>query len=282
MFMCFDRPQQSLPPQGLSPFTNVIVRAFCTCAFVLVLVSASQCQSTARYNPGLLDHDVPIPAAVVKSGQIDPMALSEIASHLKAVGAGPWIGMQGTGTITWGNDATNYDATLTALGASRFRLDAQTVNGPMSIRIERNAGNIQRPDGTRAQLPPMTAASGLVQFEVPRLANLSVFSLVDHGLVAVQGVQLHRITVSSKASNVIDMYFDPTSHLLVKTATAIALGGMRNTSLLRVVTYADYRAVGSSLIPFRYIETLGGQPQWTLQLSSAQTDPTLNEQYFQF
>jgi hypothetical protein len=78
------------------------------------------------------------------------------------------------------------------------------------------------------------------------------------------------------------MYFDPTSHLLVKTATAIALGGMRNTSLLRVVTYADYRAVGSSLIPFRYIETLGGQPQWTLQLSSAQTDPTLNEQYFQF
>jgi hypothetical protein len=219
-----------------------------------------------------------------------------LANHLAAVGQVRWGGMQGTGKITYASgDPTAYDATLSNLGADRFRLDAQTKKGPTSIRIHRFVGKIQGSDGAISVIPSTTAALGLFPFELPRFANSPglASSLIDQGLVALGGTELHRITLElgslgrnpvtkSIDTIVTDLYFDPTSHLLIKSVSSVLIAGSRPVKLLSVVTYGDYRMAAGSMVPFRYTETLEGQPYRTLQLSNVQLNPELNTTYFEF
>ena len=79
-----------------------------------------------------------------------------------------------------------------------------------------------------------------------------------------------------------DFYFDPTSHLLIKSVCPVLMGAGHPVTFLSVVTYSDYRKVGTAMIPFRYTETLNGQLYRTLQLSGVQLSPDLTSQYFQF
>jgi hypothetical protein len=163
-----------------------------------------------------------IPVATGKLGQKDAAALTEATNHLAAVGTG-WVGMQGTGTITYSTDTNAYAATLSNLGGDRFRLDAQTKNGGTSIRIHGLLGKIQGSDGKMEAIPADTAAVELFPFELPRVANFpgSSGSLVDHGLVNIGGTQLHRLTfetasigrnplTNSPQTAATDLYFDPT------------------------------------------------------------------------
>jgi hypothetical protein len=265
-------------------------------AAVIVLFSSfSFSQSTMRSSPGLPDCDVPVPTNSGVLGQKDAPALTELGHHLAVVGPGPWGGIQATGKITYAaQDATTYDATLSNLGVDRFRLDTQTKRGPMSIRIRHSFGEIQNDDGSMTFISPNTAAAGLFPFETARAADVSpeFTSLVDHGLVAVGGVELHRITFEfaltgnstarSKPTTTTDLYFDPTSHLLVKTANSVDIPGTPRVKFLRVVTYSDYRKVGTTMIPFHYSETLDGQQYWMLQLSYVQLNPALSPTYFDF
>jgi hypothetical protein len=229
-------------------------------------------------------------------GQQDAAALKEITEHLAVVGSAPWLGMRGKGKITYGPiDTTAYDATLSTLGGDKFRLDAQTKQGEMSIRIHGGLGKIKSGDGTMSSMPFDTAMSGLFPFARPRQKNFSgpTGSLLDHGLTTIGGTELHRITfegatigrnpvTKSRQTVATDLYFDPTSHLLVKSSTASAIADGRNVKFLFVVTYDDYRKVGTSMVPFRYTETMNGERYWTLQLSEVQLNPELPSTYFEF
>jgi hypothetical protein len=229
-------------------------------------------------------------------GQHDAAALKEITEHLAVVGTAPWLGMQGTGQIVFGDkDPTTYNATLSMIGSDRFRLDAQTNKGEMSIRIHGQAGKIQGAGGPAETIPPNTAAAGIFPFGLVRTGHFpgQETSLVDHGLTTVGGVQLHRITVEtpsigrdpatkSRRTIVIDLYFDPASHLLAKSASSSFPADGHSAKFLRVVTYSDYRKVGTSMIPFRYDESMDGQQYWVLQLSDVQLNPALDAAYFQF
>jgi hypothetical protein len=265
-------------------------------AATLALSAFTFGQSTKRNSPGPLDADIVIPTTSGVLGQKDAGALTELASHRTAVGSNPWIGMQGTGTITYATqDSPAYDATLSNLSADRFRLDAQTTKGETSIRINGTVGKIQGSDGKISIIPSDTASLKLFAFELPRALDFSgpKVSLLDRGIVSVGDTRLHRITFEFPSSirnpvdklqqtNVIDLYLDPESHLLIKSASLILLADSRPTRFLSVVTYSDYRKVGASLIPFRYSETLEGQQCRTLQLSDVQLNPTLNSTYFDF
>jgi hypothetical protein len=222
----------------------------------------------------------PIPVPTNKLGQFDAAALSEVFEHLKTVGTAPWTGMQASGTITFAGDATLYNASLTIEGGRRFRLDTQTGNGPLSIRIDGRMGGTQEPDGRVVFLSNEAAASGMFQFPLLRVSDLqSSSSVLDHGMVNSDGATLHRITVErplvpatetkSGKTFATDFYFDRESHLLVKSVNSITLSGVKSNALLRVITYEDYRPIDGVLIPFRYTEVLGGQKQWALQLSEA-------------
>jgi len=264
--------------------------------FVVPCMMLSMCfgQSSPTRGGGAFDSDIPIPLTSGVLGQQDASAMAEVAAHLAVVGNSPWTGMQGSGQIRYGtSDQTIYPATLSILGGSSFRLDSQTAQGGTSIRISRRYGKIQSADGQMLLLPPNTAESGLFQFELPRLTGFPnpSASLIDHGLNLVGGMQLRRLTyeflvgnpsAKNKETVVTDLYFDPSTKLLIKSSNAIRLNGANNTSFLRVITYDDYRLVSGAMIPFRYTQTLDGQKQWTLQLTTAQLNPALNATSFQF
>ena len=228
----------------------------------------------------------PIPVATNKLGQYDAAALAEVLEHLKVVGTTPRTGMQGTGTITYGSDQNSYPTALTILGSKKSRLDVQTSTGAISSRINNRVGNVQQPDGTRFPLAPEMAASGILQFQLPRLADLQTrSSVLDHGVTVIDGMNLHRVTIeqqlSPKKNIATDLYFDPKTHLLIKTANAIRPDGSQS-ELLRVITYGDFRPVDGVMIPFLCTQVLDGQKQWTIQLSEVQLNPTLQSNYFEF
>jgi hypothetical protein len=250
----------------------------------------------SRQPLGTFDRDIAIPDATQPLGQKDSGALTELTGNLVAAGSSSWTSLTGTGQITYGAaNSSAYSATLSILGEAEFRLDAQTSTGPLSIRISGSRGSIQEADGRRFPIPPDTAATGIFQFVQPRRANLPSLkqSLLDRGPATVDGASLRRVTLAFAAKNrdiatgkpaniATDLYFDPSSHLLVKSANFIGVDGGHNNHFLRVVTYEDYRQVGNSMIPFRFTQTLDGQKQWTLQLTEVQLNPTFPPTYFEF
>jgi hypothetical protein len=249
-----------------------------------------------KQSVGAFDGDIVIPNATGVLGQQDAGAIKEITEHLAVVGPAPWLGMQGTGQIVYGaKDPTAYSATLAMLGRDQFRLDAQTSKGEMSIRIHGQVGKIQGNGGPEETIPSDTAAAGIFPFGLVRTVHFpgQTTSLIDHGLTTVGGVQLHRISVEtpsigrdpvtkSRRMIAIDLYFDPASHLLAKSASSSLMAVGHSAKFLRVVTYGDYRKVGSVMVPFRFSESMDGQQYWVLQLSDAQLNPALDATYFQF
>ncbi len=268
--------------------------------FILGTALFFAASSVAQSKPPLTcktpDGDVVIPVKTGILGHVDPTALTEVTAHLAAVGGTSWVGMQGTGKITYGpTDPTTYDVTLSNIGGHKYRLDANTKTGAMSIRINRQRGKLQNGDGMMSVIPPDSALTGLFPFELIRLAHFPwpATSLIDHGPAVIGSTQLHRISfefssigrnpvTNSPETIVIDLYFDPATHLLVKSAASTHTADARNASFLFVVNYSDYRQVGKTLVPFRYTETMEGQPYWTVQLSDVQLNPALNTTYFEF
>jgi len=252
-------------------------------------------QGTAQSPSGPFGDGIVIPAATGVLDRKDAEALAEWSSHFGAVGSDLWKGMQGTGKITYGSQEPNaYDASLTNLGGDNFRLDAKTSKGEMSIRIHGRLGRTKSGDAL-TPLPSETAAAGLFPFERARLNRYTGAgtSLVDHGLTLISGTELHRITLEtptfgrnpvtkSQETTATDFYFDPKSHLLIKTANLALITVGQRAKFLTVITYDDYRRVGNSMIPFRYTETMDGQLCWTLQMSDVKLNPVLDATYFEF
>lgn len=123
--------------------------------------------------------------------------------------------------------------------------------------------------------------------------SLTDVTIVDGGMITISGESLHRITVerplhpaqsklTSDNTSVIDLYFDPKSSLLIKSAVAVPISWSDPERYVEVTTYADYQSVNGVLIPFSCSRTINGQPEWTLQLSSVQPLPSLTSSYFHF
>lgn len=253
-------------------------------------------QTSSSTNAGGLNAQIPIPVAIGALGQQDATALQEVVEHLAVVGLAPWAGMQGTGQIVYGSkDLSAYPATLSMFSGNRFRLDAQSDKGEMSLRIHGPVGKIQGSSGVVETIPPDAAAVGIFPFALVRTAHFPgrEASLIDHGLINEDGVQLHRMTVEipsigrdpvtkSRRTIAIDLYFDPASHLLIKSASSSFIADGHSAKFLRVVTYSDYRKIGTSMIPFHYDESMNGQKYWALQLSDVKLNPAFDPTYFQF
>lgn len=206
--------------------------------------------------------------------------------------------MQGTGQIQYGDSQETYQATVTILDTTKFRLDAQAERGNLSIRINDTYGKIQEVDGRTFPLVPETAATGLFQFELPRISDFAdgatcSCSLIDRGMVTYNGQSFHRITyefalhqdhAEGKAPETVttELFFDSNTHLLSKSSNLIRIDGTGNHEFQRVISYDDYQIVGDSVVPLRYTQTLNGQKQWTLTLTNVQFNPSVPSTYFQF
>ncbi|HLH37143.1 MAG TPA: hypothetical protein VKX41_20895 [Alloacidobacterium sp.] len=247
---------------------------------------------TRIYGPE--DQTVPMPTFGGTLGQKDTAALQELIDYVKAVNITAWRGLQASGTLTDGSGSTSQ-ATLTILNGDQFRLDVETPTGQRSTRISGSYGKTLEVDGKSFPIPPATAKAGLFAFPRLLVSNFpnSNTSFIDRGQISVDGKLLHRITVEESAFpaevvldqqgiNVTDLYFDPTTHLLLKSAAAVQLDTADRQRYLIVVTYGDYQKVQDSLVPLVYSQTLNGQPQWTLHLNSPNLQPAVETSYFQF
>lgn len=265
---------------------------------------------------GAEDQDVLKPHTTGLLGRIDPTALQAVNEYRAIINAPSWQGMQGAGSLTYPAATTN-SATLMVLGGTRYRLDTETQQGLRSLRISGGYGVDQDEKGKQSFLQASTAAAGLMAF--PRLLsssfpNVAISSLVDQGMVSVNGRQFQRITLEVPAAGMVlnplnsstggsasssspqnqpnsiqkqqdiatDLYFDPSTHLLIKSVDAVLVVGTGSEKYIRAMTYGDYRQVNGSMIPFLYRLTLNGQPEWQLQLNQVEVNTSLTESQFQF
>ena len=236
---------------------------------------------------------IPIPKPSGVLGHLDPAAIKEVSAHRTAVGAVPWTGMQATGQVTFGSSTTSYPISLSNFGHRAFRLDITTPKGISSTRINGVVGKQQEDDGSTIGIATDNCLAGLFPFELARAVPLGSLSLTltDGGSSTIDGVSLHRVTLEratlgrnpatkQRETVVIDLYFDPSTHLLVKSRAPVDIG--RNVKLISDVTYSDYRLVGAVQIPFHFNETIDGEQYRALQLSAVTIVPNLDSTLFAF
>ncbi|MGH9585786.1 MAG: hypothetical protein ACRD3F_02460 [Acidobacteriaceae bacterium] len=271
-------------------------RGICIVLVILgvILLQCASAQGQFTRIQGTEDQSVPMPTFVGALGQKDARALQEFVDYLKAVNIFSWKGMQASGTLT--DSLGNADpATLTIVNGDQFRLDVQKPRGERSTRISGSYGKTLEVDGKSFSMVPATARAGLLAFPQLLVATFptSNTSFIDRGLVQIGGGSFHRITleelaftdataIDSRNINVTDLYFDPSSHLLLKSASAVQLDSADREQYLIVVTYSNYENVQGTLIPCTYSQSMNGQPQWTLRLNSPSLQPSVDSTYFYF
>lgn len=278
----------------LSCFHVRLCAAFVVVDSIFLISTSANAQTDFTRIYGSEDRAVPMPTFVGTLGRKDAGAIQERLNYLKAVNVLDWKGMQASGILT--DDSGNANqATLAILNADHSRLDVQTSDGERSIRISGIYGKTLEANGKSFSMAPATAKAGLLAF--PRLLvatfSSSDAALIDRGLVQIGTQSLHRLTLeesvfSSEISannhdiNVTDLYFDPSTHLLLKSASAVQLDSADRERYLVVISYSDYQRVQDSLVPCTYRQSLNGQQQWTLQISTPDLQPSVAPSYFHF
>jgi hypothetical protein len=205
-----------------------------------------------------------------------------------------WLGMQGTGQIVCGaKDPTAYSVTLSMTGSDQFRLDAQSNKGEMSLRIHGSVGKIQGSSGDnssrrgcspdlpiwalceRCILPGERLLSSIM--DSPQSVAFNFTELLSKLLPSAAILLRSRDKRSQSTSTSIQPRI-----FLPKSASSGFIAVGHSAKCLRVVTYSDYRKVGTSMVPFRYDESMDGQQYWVLQLSDVRLNPVFDATYFQF
>jgi len=233
----------------------------------------------------------PAPTTTGVLGRKDAGALTEINAHLSAVSAVGWQALEATGTLTYPAGET-HAATLYLMGANHSRLDIQMGTGTRSFRQSGSAAHFQHENGNQGSLPPATASAGIVAF--PRIwadaVTSSRVSIYDHNTSSYDGQNLHRITIeypidigvataaTKPRTAATDLYFDPSTHVLVYSVDAVTFNGPSRQTFARGTSYGDYQQFSGIKVPVTIKQYLNGQLLWTLQLSQVKvnTDPAAN------
>jgi len=250
---------------------------------------------------GNTDQGTVLPQSVLLVPRQDAGALAEIQAYRSAISLGQWVDMQGTGEFTsTATDSTGgsgpENATLWIWNHYGYRLDVQKPKGMSSLRMDGAYGTVQHADGKMKQMDARDAVAGLLAFPVLMEANFpaSNVMLIDQGTAPVDGTALHRITVEkpwpgdpvdatgNPLTTVTDLYFNPQTHLLMKSANGVLGSDPSPERLLRVITYGNYQEVNGMEVPSQYRETINGQILWTLQLNQIRLNQGLPESDFYF
>lgn len=248
---------------------------------------------------GEYDKAVTFPVMEGIPGQKDAQALRVVSLYLDASANGQWKGFDATGTMTVGSGESQKQipASLSVGQRNRYRLDITTPSGIRSVRVEGPEGAVQQEDGKTFNLPAASAGTGLIPLPttLSEAAGDKRDSLIDDGLVELDGAKLHKITfirplfsrslqaqLSPEHPLITTLFFDPKSHLLVKSADAVLLDTTSQTHHLRVITYEDSRAIDGYVVPYRYRETIDGRLSWTLELTNVTVATNHEASYFHF
>jgi hypothetical protein len=149
--------------------------------------------------------------------------------------------------------------------------------------------------GKKHSLPASTAAAGIVVTPFLLVSHVTdtQASFIDQGIVSIDGIKLHRITMaypansdaagdSSPPTSVIDLYFDDSSHYLCASATYGRLDSRDRANYLHVISYGGYSPEAGIYLPHDYRASLNGQHQWALHLSNFLSNPSITNGSFHF
>jgi hypothetical protein len=260
------------------------------CGVFVLLFPVSPFFSRVAYGA---DPEFPLPKTTGVFGTRDNSALLEITAFLRATSGASWQSLDATGTLMF-PDGDSHQAELHLKGAYNTRLDITMETGIRSFRVTRSSGVFRDERGNGGTLQAATSATELVAF--PRIWTDALssqrISLFDHGTFASNGHTFHRLTIEYALSPsgykgfdpaaATDLYFDPTSHLLLYSVDAAVFNEQPNMISTRITEYNNYQAVNGILIPTLISEVLDGQPQWVMQLNTITTNTLSPDSTFSF
>ena len=231
---------------------------------------------TRIYGAG--DRDLPTPAHTAKAAT-DSAALQAVLGFVKASGVQGWQGMTAQGTLTLASGSASYPARLSVLGSQLYRLDVDRDEGKQSTVLHgAMPGVFLSATGKLGSISSDIGALGL--FSYPRLLSSAYPTaksiLTTQGTVTVGGKPLFRVTAddpdnSGKGWVTEDLYFDPVTGLLAKSAALIHLSTADAALTMIETDYTDYRQVNGATLPHTIARSLNGQPSWTLALTQIDT-----------
>jgi hypothetical protein len=238
---------------------------------------------------GLVDSGVPYPVVEGKPGQKDQGALQELRESAIACSPLDWPGIEAIGTITTGSvkNPEHWTGSLVMEKDNRLRFDMQSSTTTSSIRIHQSAGQIKR-DNTSVQtfLGVQLGEYFVLPSQLWETANKPGVSVIDNGVITVDSVPMHSITIINAQfvgnSTASDFYFDLGTHYLVKSAFAGHYPHDATHRYLKVISYSDYRIVQGAAVPHLFSETTDGQSSLTFQAQSVAVATEHDKTYFHF
>lgn len=248
----------------------------------ICLGSTGQTIGAGRLIVGAEDSAIPQPSKAIPQGHKDAAAIALLTHHLQLVNSLVSVSLHAMGTIDIerGTKLSSGTVELFLSGPDSLRMDVNTPDSAYSLRLTRSSAAIQRNGQSVRQLPASEAATGLLpvlKITQDLLSNQEI-SVVDEGEVNDPD-ELRRVAVSipiipktnggNGESEVVDMYFDPATGLLTKTARSQAkFTSLHGSPDIVIDTYSSFTHVGPVLIPTKISESVNGQHLWTINLSN--------------
>lgn len=231
-------------------------------------------------------------------GTRDPGAVAEISDFLSASKAADYIDLTASGTVAFawgGGHPVSGNAVLYAISGDDIRLDTTADSMRRSLRICSTHGAFSLNNGKPIAMQSIDAAVGLLGYT--RLLSVSLsdrtVSLVDRGMVSIEGVSLHRITLETplvrgsvqrglSATVSTDFYFDTHRHLPLYSVDNILGTSSPTNKHIRAISYADWQQFQGVTLPTTVTQTFDGQPIWAMQFNQFALNTGLTSTTFIF
>lgn len=258
--------------------TTIILSLLSLANYVL----AQQPVISARgdFQPGAVDmvHAGADSGAVVTGDQIPAL----VTFRKLLLPGGTWCGLDSAGTLSTVEDGKQAigSASIALRGSQFSRLDLLTSGGHHIYRSAGSMGSVEDVDGYFHTMEALSAEQGW--FAITHLLSLVDFQSklwIDRGVVQINGRSYQKVTFYTAVHQMntiqflenapysTDFYFDPQTHLLIKTSDLYRFPESRQRSL-RVILYEDYvSSDASDVFPHKLTFVLNGQRIWDIALN---------------
>lgn len=232
--------------------------------------------------------------------QRDPQAVQILTQALTSAGGPALLNTiqdytgSGTANYYWG-DGEQGTVVVKGRGIGQYRSDATLAEGTRIFMISNGVGSVTETDGVTRQIPQHNTLH-LGSLTLPWMYLNSVVadptvSITYVGLETKQNRQVHHIrtervvqldpnSLVSKLSAE-DYFIDATTFLIVSTLDMVHPDRASNIDYPHEMQFANYQTVNGIASPFSIIETVRGNPSFSIQLNQLKFNVGLTDADFQ-
>lgn len=254
-------------------------------------------QERAQLSAIANDSGFTAPMAQGEPGKTDQAAMAEIEACARASALPAKTSLEIKGTMLAANGGREDQVMLVIEGEGQMRMDIRnSEGGQRGIRMIGRSGMIvgaaptPRPVTVTEFGDPLMMAANLKS-----IAANPAAAVVDNGVLSVGGKRMHEVTVTQfpvvaardsarrfMRGSALSLYFDPETHLLLKSV--LVNRSLTNAALeyLQVTSYDDYKQAGSIMTPSRYVETVNGQQVMVLNATDVSLSSPHGIEYYRY